>query len=596
MQFGILEAWLLDRKGFAATLGGMFEIVGGHAAVGFVLGVPILALAVVLSLRKNAGRSLFLLPPLFVLFSLAAITVNLRELRTVLHPASLAWDLGILAAVVGGGLLWSRRRWGKRVDAALGVTLLVANCVVVLATLWPSGDEASANLQAAPSAGDAPHILLFVVDTLRADHLGAYGYPKPTSPGIDEFAGEGLVFERAYAAGNWTRPSMASLHSSTMPSRHGVVAVDNGLSPELPLLSEQLTAMGYLTAFFTNGVNMSPEIGYGRGVRYYDVPQSSAAVERTPVFRGFVFRLLPDARSWVRRTTGGSGPDARNERVLAWARTVDPERPIFLYVHYMGPHTPYMPPAEFIAPFSSTPAQHRLAEPPPRDAGRDALAPDDLEQMIAQYDGEILWHDVHLRRLLEELRRLGWLDNAIVAITSDHGEAFGEHGVWGHGYSLFEEVVRVPLILWSSLSWNRHQRITAPVSLVDLAPTLVDLAGGRIPPAWDGLSLRPWILGERQDDERVVFQEHRPSDRALRNAGWAYIENTSEAEPRPWLYSSSDVTQQEELSARFPSQVREFHVLLQDRVELDSSRGVGATELELDEADLERLRALGYVD
>jgi arylsulfatase A-like enzyme len=331
-------------------------------------------------------------------------------------------------------------------------------------------------------------------------------------------------------------------------------------------------------------------------VEHFDVPQSAADVERTRVFRGFVLRLFPGVRSWLRRTSGGSGPDERNEKVLAWARTVDPGRPIFLYVHYMGPHEPYMPPAEFSAQFSNNPPERRLSNPPSKDAGRDALSVDDREQMIAQYDAEILMHDTHLDHLLKELREIGWLDNAIVVVTSDHGEAFGEHGLWTHGRGLFEEIVRVPLIVWTSLPWNQHRRLAVPVSLIDLAPTLVDLAGGKIPEAWDGNSLSPWLVGERSDNDRVVFQEHLPWEKALRNADWAYMETNAEGGSEQWLYAGSDVAQENELSRQYPLQVEEFHRLVHERAELDAGREAEATKLELDEATTERLRALGYVD
>jgi arylsulfatase A-like enzyme len=389
---------------------------------------------------------------------------------------------------------------------------------------------------------------------------------------------------------------MASLHTSTMPSRHGVVAVDTGLPPSLPLLAEQLQGMGYVTAFFTNGVNISPDIGYGRGVEHFDVPQMAAAVERTPVFSGLVLRVFPALRSRLRHTTGSSSPDERNEKVLEWVRGVGRARPVFLYVHYMGPHEPYMPPEEFSAPFSDRLPEQRLANPPPKDGGRNALTADDREQMIAQYDGEILMHDFHLDYLLGELRAIGWLDSAVIVITADHGEAFGEHGVWSHGRGLFEEVVRVPLIIWSTFPWNQHRRLDVPVSLIDLAPTLVDLAGGTIPEAWDGNSLRPWLVGDRDDNDRVVFQEHVPWDKALRNAEWSYLESDFEGGSGRWLYLSSDTNQENDLARQYPLQVQEFHDLVHERAAIDSSKQAGATKLVLDEATTERLRALGYVD
>jgi arylsulfatase A-like enzyme len=263
----------------------------------------------------------------------------------------------------------------------------------------------------------------------------------------------------------------------------------------------------------------------------------------------------------------------------------------------MGPHRPYWPLPPYDTAFSDAGVQERLTKPPRQLAGPDALPPDDLRQMIAQYDGEILMHDVAIGQLLDDLRRLGRLENAIVVITADHGEGFGEHGVWGHGRGLFEEIARVPLIIWSTQEWDGPRRLDVPASLIDLAPTLIDLVGGKIPEPWDGRSLRPWLTGERQDADRVVFQENGPAgEYGLRNAEWAYFESEMDGELRQWLYAADDRRQEHDLAARYPLLVEEFHRLVGERSRMDASLRSEAPPVEIDEERARRLKALGYID
>jgi arylsulfatase A-like enzyme len=410
---------------------------------------------------------------------------------------------------------------------------------------------------------------------------------------------QGTVFERAYSVSNWTRPAVASLHNSTMPSRHGANDVDLGLSPSLPLMAQVFKGMGYQNVFVTMGVQVQPEDGYGRGVDHFYYARPRGAAYRSALMPFFKL-VSPAVHSWIwamiRGRQESSSPRNINAQALALARQLEPDRPVFMYVHYEGAHTPYASPPPYNKAFTNRSLRRR----PVKGLRyiKDAKGPlkEDLKYWIAQYDGQILWHDVYVKRLLDGLRALNRLDNAIVVVIADHGEGFGEHGVWDHGQGLFEEIVRVPLIFWTTQPWNKAQRLQVPASLLDVAPTLVDLAGGKAPAEWDGGSLVPWLRGERQDTDRVVFQENiQTKELGLRNGEWAYFERGQNGEVKQWLYRAEDRRQEHELSSRYPDLVEEFHLLLTERARIDKERGAGAPRVEIDAAREEMLKEMGYV-
>jgi arylsulfatase A-like enzyme len=214
--------------------------------------------------------------------------------------------------------------------------------------------------------------------------------------------------------------------------------------------------------------------------------------------------------------------------------------------------------------------------------------------MIDQYDGEVAWHDAHIGRLLDGLREAGRLDEAIVAIVADHGEGFGEHGVWGHNAGLFEEVVRIPMIFRGTGVRPGRTRVAA--SLVDLAPTLAELSGAASPREFDGASLAPWLAGAGAG-ERTVFVENPLNDEiGVRSGEWAYFEGKTGDGFQRWLFRAEDARQTEELSARHPEVAERLRRLAAERRDRDRSVGVKSVEIELDAERRRMLEALGYVE
>jgi arylsulfatase A-like enzyme len=368
-------------------------------------------------------------------------------------------------------------RFGRRTLPALGATALVA-LVGIQGGYWARERLA---ISALPSAGsNAPNVLVIVADTLRADHLSAYGYPRPTSPNIDRIARDGVLFENAFATCSWTAPSHASLLTGLYPSRHGVELRRPRRSlneAPFPTIAEGLRERGYRTAAFSaNLFWFTRTHGFQRGfIRFEDYFQSipdmavrpiyGRAIEKL-VFRRFGFEDIP-----ARRRAADI-----NRSLLRWIDR-DRDRPFFAFVNYMDTHDPYLPPRPYRSRFS------RLANPGGlvnEHIGRAGIQLTAAQQQgeIDAYDGAIAYLDDHIGTLVEELRIRGLTDKTLLVITADHGESLGEHGLLTHGSSLFSGEVRVPLIFAGPAPIQNGVRVTRPVTNAALAATVMDLVGG----------------------------------------------------------------------------------------------------------------------
>ena len=277
-------------------------------------------------------------------------------------------------------------------------------------------------------------------------------------------------------------------------------------------------------------------------------------------------QLTIKAAPWIAaqraaREAGNDDPALIVREAVKWIASVDPDQPVFAYLHFMGPHNPYRPPLPYALAMSAEAPVERLVDPPHNWDGRDALSEADRRQMIAQYDGEVLWHDDYFGKLLDQLRQLGRLDDAVVVVLADHGESFGTHDSWGHQAGLFDSVVQIPLVFWRSAdTQQRDRRIGVPVSLLDVAPTLIDLAGAPAPATFEGRSLVPWLRGE-VPASTVVFSENPTHDEVgAWDEKWAYFrgemkDGSGHWLHRDWLYRADDPQQNDEVSAQHPDVV-----------------------------------------
>ncbi|MEM7306699.1 MAG: sulfatase [Planctomycetota bacterium] len=370
-----------------------------------------------------------------------------------------------------------------------------------------------------PSA--RPNVLLISLDTLRADHLGAYGYGRDTSPRIDALAASGTLFEDAVSTTSWTLPSHLSMLTGLAISAHGVcddrlwqVAGTEGAPDEVPLrgtfLPELLQASGYRTAGFYTWKYLEPRFGFGPGFETYERVGHSVFSHPEWSKRFEALRAagkIDEIQRWrdenpalfdEQRPTAGEAVD----RALAWLDGTaggDAEEPFFLFVHLFDIHDGYVPPPPFDARFTDPdyrgPITGRKVTTPDSPVRPD-MASADLAQLIALYDGEIAWVDSQVGRLLDRLDALGLREDTLVVLTSDHGEEFFEHGAKTHRAQLHRESVHVPLIV----SWPGRvaadQRIAGPAGIVDILPTVCGLAGVAAPPTLSGRDLSEVARGE----------------------------------------------------------------------------------------------------
>jgi arylsulfatase A-like enzyme len=308
--------------------------------------------------------------------------------------------------------------------------------------------------------------VVVVIDTLRADRVGAYGSRTGLTPHLDALAALGVVFERAYAQSSWTNPSVASLLTSRYQSQHGITTVLTVLPEAETTLPEVLWLNGWETAGFSANAGISKELGFSQGYKRYEAYPHHTADES------------PIEGNPVRA-------DVVNTDALAWLDAQPAGKPIFLWLQYMEPHFPYLPaeplPALDGAPCPN-PVEHGMIQP-----GGPPPSPELMRAVALCYDAEVTAADAAVGAIVDALRRRSRLDHTVLIVTADHGEEMLEHGRVGHGLNLYEEVIRVPLIV--ATPWQRERRdVDEIVRLVDVAPTILSLAGIAVPKSFEGRS------------------------------------------------------------------------------------------------------------
>jgi arylsulfatase A-like enzyme len=504
-----------------------------HALLGMTAGLVLGPLA--------SGRAILTAgaPVLFVV-----LIVNVDFLPSFTAPISIAVDLaGLAVFVVLAMILRVRLDSPRPVRALIGVGVLILASFGLLFARSGSREEGEAPLV---TGSTKTSVVMIVIDTLRADALGTYGYNRATDPRLRALAAEGVVFECVRVASTWTKPSTASILTGLHPSVHGAVFHDETLPPEAETLAEILRVAGHRTGAFSANPWISPTFGFGQGFDRFEVRRPSVLGSGTLIgkavftarlsFRNAMTGLLYRALRSYERLVPSHGEtfedepsgDLLTDRAMAWLD--GGEGPFFLYLHLMEPHAPYTPPSPFAGRFDPGgpgPAPDRYPAYSgmlPWDEG-SPLVPDALARLRAAYDGEVATADAAVGRLLGELDRRGLLDDALVCVTADHGEEFYEHRAWGHGHSLHPEVVRVPWILRLPGRAHAGRRVAGAVSSVDIAPTLLDLLGIVLPdPVREpsGISLAASArTGQPVPPDRIVLSEVKTPTETLRLAATA---------------------------------------------------------------------------
>jgi arylsulfatase A-like enzyme len=445
---------------------------------------------------------------------------------------------------------------------------------------------------------NTPNVLLISIDTVRKDHCSVYGYNRDTTPNLRKFAEQGARFDLAYSACSSTAPSHASMFTSLYPPAHQVLRNGYKLGNEYNTLAEQLSSLGYQTAACVSSFVLNAKFGLAQGFTFYDDDFKEGTQSITKKY----FPGQPDI--------GDQRAGANTLKAIDWLKNKrNPDAPFYLFLHYFDPHEPYDPPEPFRSQFLSQKNEPNYLEKILAKIQNKPLI--DLEKISSLYDGELAFTDQEIGKVFEVLKHLGLEEDTLVVLTSDHGEGLGQHNHIGHSINIYEEAVRVPLLF----RWPNHiptgLELSAPVEGVDIMPTILDLIGVNL----EGLSLHGQSMasalrgGSETDKDRPVYlyREYytgryrglykktffKGNQFAIRKGKWKYIEGKEE-NSKELFDLSSDPQELENIETKFPDKASELSAQLENWVEKYTKKGLN--QQNIPKEDLERLKALGYVN
>jgi arylsulfatase A-like enzyme len=461
----------------------------------------------------------------------------------------------------------------------LVIGCLVAVGIPSLSLLYVPLD-ARHDVQPAPAQRRQPDIVLVTIDALRADHLSGYGYGRLTSPAIDAFSEHAVLFTQAVAQAPYTKASIASLMSGLYPTAHKAVTTTapfpetmtghlttapittDVLSSGITTLAEGLRAAGYRTLGFTANPFLIAPFGFAQGFDVFEFfpGQDFAAAAR----------IVDTALTAVQR----SGP-----------------MPVFLWLHLMEPHSPYAPPALTSGLFRPVGRPQPIPSTVSIPAWLIEGSPRDLRLYESRYDEEVAAADVAIDVLVRELGDLRDRENTVVVLTADHGEQFLDHGGWEHSDTLYDELIRVPLII--RVPQVRPRIVSSQVQLIDLYPTLLELGRAEAQPGQVGQTLIPVLHGAERS--QPAFSEIAGGQYAIRMDGWKLI---VWADGRQALFDlRHDSHEQHDVATAEPARVASLRRVLDRYLAAAIVRGrtIEGAGAAVDPRVLQRLRTLGYV-
>jgi arylsulfatase A-like enzyme len=602
--------WTVGRmqRGLATPRDSLLLDVALSTVIGLALGLAFSPI------RRRAGHAWLLHPlAIFVAWAGLGFAAGLPSLPLYLTLTIVPWVVALLV-VTGAAFLAERQSRLRRFPLVVLVVLVVFTLFAPpVAELARTIDGAAPSRYAPPE--NAPDVLLVVLDTVRADHVGAYGYDRDSTPVFDRLAREGTMFLDATAPATWSLPSHASLFTGTFPTTHGAHAEHRRLDASGPrTLAEVLADHGYETRCFTANAWFSAPLGLVRGFGWTDESWRRGRAGQT---RLFALRLLDRLGFGARDNGGGAVADGFE----AWVDDL-PEggAPRFTFVNFIEAHFPYhQVPHEHLERFT--------------DADEDELRALSLALMEAQFGGEVPdaeiargpatdmydagvhYADALLGRLVEALRARGRLDETLLVVLSDHGELLGEHGAFGHGASLHDEETRVPLLIRYPEAFDAGVTVETPVSTVGVFATVLDVVGITTRDTPEVGTLRQVVGGSPPGlvvSERYALREGTGGhggdtplfrrDARFRTYRDGELKLVLTDEQATYLYDlGSDAGETEDLAGDRPDDVARLEAQLRHLAaaaglaDLDGEP-IDASDLTLDEETRERLRALGYLE
>jgi len=424
-----------------------------------------------------------------------------------------------------------------------------------------------------------PNVVLITIDALRSDHLSSYGYPRQTSPFLDSLAAKGCVFSNCHSVACWTAPSMASLFTSKYPRSHGVL---HGYAQEHEIHGQELLDPSFLTiaeVLKANGYATFGIAGTGH------VTQQSGLAQGFDTFKGLWFPPCEELHTAAMELRGNLAK-----------RT-----PFFLWIHYFPPHAPYYARKPWIDQYARhseyvTEFSHKPVEWLQMQLSRIKNSPDIRDTIIDLYDAEINFVDSFVRRLFSEVLHD---DNTLVIVTADHGEMLLEHGSMGHAKSLFEEEVRIPLIIVPPASGKfKVTAVATPVCNLDIYPTILDLIGIPIPTGLQGQSLKPLMDGDVPRGERTLFAEFDRVAAPLKSitrAGWKFIASPDNMKAGLLFDLRSDPGETNNLFAANPAMAAQMIQGLQEWMDANRQFEAPKGSIHLTAEQEKILKSVGYL-
>ncbi len=355
-----------------------------------------------------------------------------------------------------------------------------------------------------------PNIVLIIIDTLRADHLGCYGYDRNTSPTIDSLAASGTLWEEVQAQSSWTLPAITSIFTGLDVRQHGAGRKNDqvyGMNPNTPFLPLLLNHSGYATCGIFNVYLLSEQFGFNKGFDSFSC-------------------------NWM----GSTEAENSVNQAIDWIQNFNQNEPFFLALHVFDVHDPYDPPPPFDLLFSQN-GSEGITDWPRLESGSLDNPEFYKDHIINMYDGEIAWTDFQISRLLQFLRNSGLDENTVIIITSDHGEEFLEHNGFGHGKTMYQEVVHVPLII-SGPGFEKGLVDSSVRAHIDILPTILDMIGAENPADLSGYSLLDHEIPHRTIPSSNVNSSYAPPVAAIRFGESKLIWNSASDESREFNLST----------------------------------------------------------
>lgn len=428
------------------------------------------------------------------------------------------------------------------------------------------------------------NVIVLLIDTQRADSFKAYNpRSRVRSVNFDAIAADATLFESAQTPENWTKPSVASLMLGLFPESHGVKELNSKMPSSATMVSELFKQGGFTTALFSANGHVSREFGFDQGWDFY----TNYIKENRPTEAETV---LKEAGDWIEQNKG---------------------KRFFTYIQTVDPHVPYDPPADILALYDALPYEGPIR---PRSTGeqleeikadRLVLTQRDRDRLRALYDGDVHYHDRELGKFVERLKALGVWEQTLLIVTSDHGEELNEHGSYGHGHTVYQELLHVPLLVRAP-GLAKGLRVATTVHTLDISPTVLQLAGLAGLPGHEGHSLVPLMLGNTRAIPGVAFSDHRFDRKAIVAGRWKLIlKGTNVA----FYDLQTDPREQAEVGmSRLPIASRYCRIMLgqflgtanrgrwNEAAPPPSTSDVTVETTVIDEATRAKLKALGYAN